>query len=109
MFKRRPLPFHGPGEYLDLGSRQDSRRTTVDGKYLSRDVFAGIACEQDRCALQIVLIADTMQRRTRREFVRLLSRALLRTARLERKFKFGLRRRPRRHHLRGHRKLEAPE
>src|SRR5882757_10613442 len=32
--------------------------------------------------------------------VRLLSRALLRTARLERKFKSGLRRRPRRHHHR---------
>jgi hypothetical protein len=32
--------------------RQDSRQTTVDSKYLSRDVFAGIACEQDRCAFR---------------------------------------------------------
>src|SRR6266404_564139 len=55
---------------LGSGRRQDGRQTTVDGKYLSRDVFAGIACEQDRCALQIVLVADTTQRRTRREFVR---------------------------------------
>src|SRR6201986_4373724 len=30
-----PQPSYGPGEYLGLARRQDSRQTTVDGKYLS--------------------------------------------------------------------------
>src|SRR5580704_6260272 len=53
-----------------LARCHDSRQTTVDGKYLARDVFAGVACEQDRRTLQIVLVAETTQWRTRRHFVR---------------------------------------
>jgi hypothetical protein len=37
----------------------DGRQATVDGKYLSCDVLARVACEQHRRALQIVLVAET--------------------------------------------------
>ena len=66
MFNEDPQPSHGRCEYLGLARRQDSRQNTVDSKYLSRNVFARVACEQDRSALQIVMVADTTQWRTRR-------------------------------------------
>jgi hypothetical protein len=41
--------------------RQGSRQTTVDSKYLPRDVFAGVARKQDRCTLQVLVVADSTQ------------------------------------------------
>jgi hypothetical protein len=68
-----------------LGGRQNSRQTAVDGKYLSGDVLAGIACKQDRRAFEVVLVTDATQRGTCRKFVRSdgLERALCHLRRKE--------------------------
>ncbi|MNT85099.1 hypothetical protein D3C72_2252220 [compost metagenome] len=41
----------------------DGGQATVDGENLAGNVLAGVAGEQQGCALEIVVIADALQRR----------------------------------------------